>query len=271
MTIFQAIFLGFIQGLTEFLPISSSGHLIFLPKLFGWSDQGLAFDVVVHLGSLLAVVGFFRRRLVSIIKDFFSRGQGSAVNRRFGWLLILSIIPVGIVGFFGADIIEETLRSIKFIACGLIFWGIILYVADRYNRVLQKRNISLSDTKHLSLGQVIFVALAQAVALIPGTSRSGITMTAGLFAKLDRESAAEFSFLMSVPVIGLAGAIKVIELFQTGLGDLQLSFLVLGFMSAGMSGFFAIWGLMKIIRKWSFAPFAIYRVIVGILILLFLM
>jgi undecaprenyl-diphosphatase len=270
MNILQAATLGIIQGITEFLPISSSGHLIFLPQLFGWEDQGLAFDALVHVGSLLAVVVYFRVRLLNILRDVFQRGAASSINRRLGWLLIFSIIPAGLVGFFGGDIIENTLRSVSVIAYGLIGWGIVLYAADRYNRFLQKKQAKLTDTQHLSVKQVILISLAQAVALIPGTSRSGITMTAGLFAKLDKKAAAEFSFLMSVPIIALAGGLKILGLVQAGLGDLQLSVLLVGFVSAALSGFFAIWGLMKIVEKWSFAPFAFYRVIVGVLILLFL-
>ena len=266
MTIFQAIILGIIQGITEFLPISSSGHLIFLPKLFGWVDQGLAFDAVVHVGSLFAVIIYFRHKIFAVIRDFFKKGQDSKPNRRLGWLLIFTIIPAGIVGFFGSEIIENTLRSIKVIAFGLIFWGIILYAADRY--ALKHKNIkTLKQTKWKD---ALFIGMAQAIALIPGTSRSGITMTAGLFSKYNKTAAAEFSFLMSVPIIALAGLMKILGLISGGMGDLQFSVLVVGFVSAALSGFLAIWGLMKIIQKWSFAPFAIYRIVVGILILLFL-
>lgn len=262
----QAIVLGIIQGLTEFIPVSSSGHLVFVPKLFGWSDQGLAFDVVVHLGTLLAVVIYFREKLLRIGKSFVTELPENKTYRRLGWLLIFTIIPAGIIGLLGGDWIETQLRSPEVIAYGLIGWGAVLYIADKYSAKLKTH----TDTEHMSIKQVVAVACAQAIALIPGTSRSGITMTAGLFAKLDKSSAAEFSFLMSVPVIALAGALKVIELIQTGLGELTLSALVLGFIASAISGFFAISALMNIIKKWSFKPFVIYRIIVGILILVFL-
>jgi len=261
----QAIILGIIQGLTEFIPVSSSGHLIFVPVLFGWPDQGLAFDVVVHLGTLLAVVIYFREKLFRIGKSFVTELPENKTYRRLGWLLILTIIPAGIIGLLGGDWIEANLRNPEVIAYGLIGWGAVLYIADKYSAKLQTH----TDTNHMSVKQVVAVACAQAIALIPGTSRSGITMTAGLFAKLDKTSAAEFSFLMSVPVIALAGALKIIELIQTGLGELTLSALILGFVASAVSGFIAIAGLMKIIQKWSFKPFVLYRIVVGVLILMF--
>ncbi len=270
MTITQSIVLGIIQGLTEFLPVSSSGHLIFLPEFFGWVDQGLSFDVVVHLGSLFAVVFYFRKKLWQIVRSFFERGVDSKLNRRLGLLLILTIIPAGLVGFFGSEWIGNTLRSSSVVAFGLIFWGLVLLGADYLNKFWMKKKENLSDLNNLNWKQITFVACSQAIALIPGTSRSGITMTAGLFAKFDKKTAAEFSFLMSVPIIVLAGFLKIFELFQTGLDTRSLTPLVFGFLAAMISGFFAISILMKIIQKWSFKPFAIYRIIVGILILILL-
>lgn len=261
MTIVQALFLGIIQGITEFLPISSSGHLIFLPSIFGWEDQGLAFDVVVHLGSLLAVIVFFRNKLWKILKGFFA--QDDLQNRNLGLLLILSIIPAGIIGLFFGDFIETGFRSATVVGFGLIFWGVLLGLADKYSNKLQNpKNLEKANWKN-----ALFIGCAQAIALIPGTSRSGITMTAGLFAKFDRKSAAEFSFLMSVPVIGLAGALKIFELLSFGLGQLSLEILSVGFIASALSGFIAISGLMKLIQRWSFMPFVYYRVVVGILIL----
>lgn len=279
MTIFQSVILGIIQGLTEFLPISSSGHLIFIPKLFGWGDQGLGFDVMVHMGTLVAVVVYFRKKLWQIILAMSGMMNTSSSPsdklafvtpyRRLGYLLLLTIIPAGIVGFFFNDWIETNLRATWIIGVGLIFWGLILFIADRFSL----KHINTPTHQHLdTLGwkAALFIACAQAVALIPGTSRSGITMTAGLFAKLDKKSAAEFSFLMSVPIIALAGALKIIDLIKDGLGDLSLLVLVVGFTASAVSGFFAIWSLMKIIQKWNFLPFVVYRVVMGVLILVFL-
>jgi undecaprenyl-diphosphatase len=268
MSIFQAMFLGIIQGITEFLPISSSGHLILIPKFFGWSDQGIAFDVIVHLGSLLAVVVYFRKKLQSIILGVFDRGVNSALNKKLGIFIVLSIIPAGIFGLSCKDWIEENLRDINVVAYGLIFWGIVLLLADIVNKKWTKEGKQLSDINNLSFRQIMVVAFAQAIALIPGTSRSGITMTAGLFSKFDKKTAAEFSFLMSVPIIALAGGLKIIDLIQYGLGNLSISILIVGFISAAISGFFAISGLMKIVTKWGYSVFVWYRVLLGIYLIL---
>lgn len=268
MNEFQALLLGAIQGLTEFLPISSSGHLIFLPKIFEWGDQGLKFDVVVHLGTLVAVLIYFRVKLWKILKAMFNKDtriQGYKNYKTLGWLILLTIIPAGIVGLLFNNWIENNLRAAWIVGVGLIFWGLILGVADKINQKSKVKSL-----KSIGWKTALFIGCAQAIALIPGTSRSGITMTAGLFSKFNKKSAAEFSFLMSVPIIALAGVLKIVELFKSGLGDLQLSALIIGFISSALAGFIAIWGLMKIIQKWSFMPFVVYRIIVGVLVLLFL-
>jgi len=266
MTILQSVVLGFIQGLTEFLPISSSGHLIFVPKIFGWGDQGLSFDVIVHLGSLLAVVIYFRNKLWKMVKGFLLvKNIEYKTERQFAWLIILTIVPAGIIGLLFGDWIEANLRSSMVIGVGLIFWGIVLYLAENFSQKSKVKSLKSTNWRN-----ALFIGCAQAIALIPGTSRSGITMTAGLFSKMDKKSAAEFSFLMSVPIIILAGGLNLLELVQKGLGDLNLSVLMAGFVAAAVSGFIAIAGLMKIIQKWSFKPFVIYRIVVGILILIFL-
>lgn len=268
MNYIQALILGIIQGLTEFLPVSSSGHLILFPQLFGWADQGIAFDVVLHLGTLVAVVVFLRKKLWLIIKSFFNikNKEELVVNNRYlGWLLIISIIPAGLAGLFFNSWIEDTLRSPLIVAGTLIFWGIILWLSDNYSqRQIEKRNIEKLNWKN-----ALFIGCAQALALIPGTSRSGITMTAGLFSKLDRKFTAEFSFLISVPIIFLAGLVALKDLIGIGIGNINFSYLLVGFLSAMVSGFIAVWGMMKIIQKWNFKPFVIYRVLLGLIIILF--
>ncbi len=270
MTILQALVLGVIQGITEFLPISSSGHLIFVPHIFGWGDQGLTFDVIVHLGSLIAVVVYFRERLWGMVKAFFSSksqrttDNGLQFDYKFAWLILLSIIPALIVGlFFELQSIE--LRAPIMVASGLIFWGVVLGLADRYSQ----RTIS-NEQKIITWRNALFIGCAQAIALIPGTSRSGITMTAGLFSKFTKKQAAEFSFLMSVPVIAIAGVLKVLQFVKSGGDAIAIAPLAAGFFGAAISGYVAIWGLMKIIEKWSFMPFVAYRIIVGLLILFIL-
>lgn len=267
MTIVQAVVLGVVQGLTEFLPVSSSGHLIFIPKLLGWADQGLAFDAMVHIGTLLAVVFYFRKRLLALLKGFFSRSFEKKNERRIAWIIAFSIIPAGLFGLFFDDWIETYMRSATILAVNLIVWGVVLGIADWYGR---KKASAQTSFEHVSKKQAAGMAVAQALALLPGTSRSGITMTAGLFGKLTKEAAAEFSFLMSVPIIALAGALKFIELLQEGFGELSGAVLLSGMFAAAVSGFFAIALLMQVIKRWSFMPFVVYRIAVGILILLVL-
>lgn len=268
MSIFQAIVLGLVQGLTEFLPVSSSGHLIFIPKIFGWEYQGVAFDAVLHLATLLAVIFFFRSRVVSLLKALFSRSSDSdtKLRSRFAILLALSILPAGVIGFFFGDWLEESGRATIIVAANMIIWAVLLFAAEKYAR----RNAKTTDSYHVSNGQMIAMALIQAAALIPGTSRSGSTMTAGMFAGLRKKAAAEISFLMSIPVIAISGGLKFIEILTTPQTNIQFLPLVVGFVTAALSGLFAIWFLMRIIEKWSFTPFVLYRIIIGILILIFL-
>lgn len=264
MSLFQAALLGVIQGFTEFLPVSSSGHLIFLPRLFHWADQGQAFDVVVHLGTLLAVIVYFRVKLWGIITNFFRKG-GDPVQKRLGWFLIFSLFPAAVVGFIMSEVLNVEFRSTLLIGINFIVWGIVLFLADRFSQKYAAKTLETMNKK-----MALCISLAQVLALLPGTSRSGITMTAGLFGKLDKTSAAEFSFLMSIPVIAMAGALKVFELMKYGLGDLTFSLLVVGFVASSLSGLLAISTLLKIIKKWSFTPFVVYRIVVGVLILVFL-
>ncbi len=301
MTALEALVLGIIQGLTEFLPVSSSGHLVFMPHIFGWAYQGLAFDVVVHMGTLVAVIFYFRKKLWQIVKSLFSKNIGQTAGTpldssslpqtpssrslrsrglplkggeetnvsRLGWFLLLSIIPAGLFGLLLGDFVETSLRSPWVVGVSLIFWAVVLAAADGFGKGLADKKAN-KDLEKITFKNVLFIALAQAIALIPGTSRSGITMTAGLFAKLDKKSAAEFSFLMSVPVITLAGVYKLFQVINNGtMGQWDNTFLV-GFLASTISGFLAIKFLMKIIQKWSFMPFVVYRVAIGTLILFYL-
>ena len=270
MTIFQALILGLIQGLTEFLPVSSSGHLIFVPHIFGWIDQGLTFDVIVHLGTLVAVVVYFREKIFRVLRAFFVRETTDELKtiakqeRMFGWMIAFSVVPALAFGFVMSEVLNIEIRSTLVVAWGLIGWGILLGIADRYNR---RR---LDATSSLTWKKALLIGCAQALALIPGTSRSGITMTTGLFANLSKKDAAEFSFLMSVPVIAIAGALKIFELIKSGSDTVAVLPLVVGFFASVISGYLAIWGLLKIIQKWSFMPFVVYRIVIAILIFIFL-
>ena len=292
MNIWQAVILGGVQGFTEFLPISSSGHLIFIPRIFGWADQGLAFDVVAHLGTFAAVVVYFRKKIMTLIRGFYTDDADNA-NKKLAWYIILSVIPAGLVGFLLGSRIEAYTRSAAVVAWSLIGWGIVLGIANYFSRkhknppplpstqnlrsasaLWHRQNRRAGKTqKHLfnlSWREALFIACAQAVALIPGTSRSGITMTAGLFSRLDKKSAAEFSFLMAIPVIALAGMYEMIQIVRNNVVIEQSDNLTIGFLAAALSGMLAIHLLMKIITRWSFMPFVVYRVAVGLAILLFL-
>lgn len=256
MTYLQAIILGLVQGLTEFLPVSSSGHLIFVPKLLGWVDQGVGFDLFLHLGTLVAVVWFFRVRLLNLIKAAFSRQPELAGERKLAWVIALSAIPAAIVGL----LLETNDRNALVVGVNLIVWGLILGAADWYSR--KKKPVTNSNP----IKNIMAMGFAQVLALIPGTSRSGITMTAGLFSGLTRVQAAEISFLMSIPITALAGAHALMKTLEAGVGD-SLGLLLAGFGAAAISGVVAIKFLLKIVQRWSFMPFVVYRVIVGVLIL----
>lgn len=258
MSIAQAAILGAVQGLTEFLPVSSSGHLIFFPAIFGWSDQGVVFDAVVHLGTLGAVAVVFWR-------DFFS------LKRTAMFQILMSVIPVGAVGLFFGGWIGERARDPRVVAVSLIVWGVVLAVADWHSRRRVSRGARLkSAVEEASLADALSVGMAQAIALIPGTSRSGITITAGLFRGLDMTSALRFSFLLSIPTIALAGGASLLTAMRGGGPSAEIPSLLAGLAAAAASGFAAIKFLLRFLPSYGAAPFAVYRLAVGILILIIL-
>ncbi len=272
MNYIQAVSLGLVQGLTEFLPVSSSGHLVLVSRFLHWSDQGIFFDLVLHLGTLLAVIIYYRHKIKTILRSVYDNFKSKQFlnfkdfNYRLFWYLIFSVIPAGIFGLLVGKIVETKFRSPDLIAFNLIVWGLVLGLGNWWQR---KVNLNLSLKKMLFF-QVLMISLAQSLALIPGTSRSGITMSVALLMGFSREASAEFSFLMSLPVIFLAGLWKTIQVVnQSGFG-LNFSYLIIGFLSAFMSGYLAIWLLLKIIKKKSFLPFVVYRLILGLLIFLIL-
>ncbi len=256
MDIIQAISLAILQGLTEFLPISSSAHLILLPILLGWEDQGLAFDVAVHIGTLSAVVAFYRKDISQIIKAWFSSiiGKGVTDDSKLAWYIVLGTIPVGLVGISLSDTVETTLRFPIIIAAATIIFAILLWYAERE---------STETRATVTLKVAIIVGLFQAIALIPGTSRSGITITAGLLMGLKREYAARFSFLLSVPVIALAGMLKGLDLYQSS-EPLMLNYMILGAVISSAVAYFSISWFLKLLDKVGMMPFVYYRIILGI-------
>lgn len=249
----QAIVLAIVQGLSEFLPISSSGHLILVPHFLGWRDQGLAFDVAVHVGTLVAVVTYFRRPLFAMTRA----GLGSLVHRRLdadgrmAWCVLVGTVPVGLAGLLFGGLIEQHLRSPLFVAGTLSVFGLLMWAADRLGR--QSR-----DEYTLGVREALLIGCAQALALMPGTSRSGITMTAGLALGLTRSAAARFSFLLSVPGIAMAGGYEFLKMLQSGEPVDWLATL-LGVSVAAVTGYACIHLLLKVIERVGLLPFTIYR------------
>ena len=261
MDIFQAIVLAVVQGISEFLPISSSAHLILVPKLFGWADQGLAFDVAVHVGTLLAVVVFLKKEIQLIVPAWFAgwRGFNWNTHGQLGWLVVLATIPVGIIGLLLNDLIETHTRAAWVIAATTLVFGLLLGWADRNGDTNTKQLESLSWQQTLTIG------FAQALALIPGTSRSGITMTALLALGFNRVASARFSFLMAVPAVALPGLLKGSEL-ATSDAVVAWDLLAIGAGVSALMAFLCMKVFMRFIERVGMLPFVIYRVVLSILI-----
>jgi undecaprenyl-diphosphatase len=266
MDIFQTLVLAIVQGLTEFLPISSSAHLILVPVLTPWEDQGLAFDVALHVGSLAAVVIYFRRELGAMAQDWVaslprlaSRGGPLTPSARLAWAVGLGTIPVGLAGLVLRDRVEDWLRSPLVLASMLIAFGLVLWWADARHR---------GERSELEIGwkAVAAIAFAQALALVPGVSRSGITMTAGLLVGMSREGASRFSFLLSIPVIFLAGALEVRTLLRQG-AAVDWGMVGLGTVVSGVSAYLCIHYFLQFIRRVGMKPFVVYRVLLGLILL----
>jgi len=265
MDLFQALVLGVVQGLTEFMPVSSSAHLIIVPWVLGWRDPGLAFDVALHLGTLLAVLTYFWRDWLDIISGFFAslaaRSMGRTLNRRLPWLIIVGCIPGAVVGAIGDQFIESLFHSpneahrasaMLAIAALLAMLGALLWLADRLAR--HRRTLS-----QIGFGDAIVIGLAQALALLPGVSRSGSTITAGLALGLRRETAARFSFLLATPIIAGAGLKKAYDVLQAGFPAAErLPFLV-GFLAAAVVGYLCIAFLLRYLQRNSVNVFVYYR------------
>jgi len=271
MTILQSIVLGVIQGITEFLPVSSSGHLILLPTLLGWNLQSLSFDVALHFGTVMAVLIFFAKdwylMISMLIRDVvFSNTllkEKSIKNFHKESKLLLTIgvviIPVAIFGYFLESPIETIFRSPIYVSVMLILVAVLMYASDRYSEKLLKKKdkITFMDSFIISISQVL--------ALIPGTSRSGITITTGLFLGLKREDAAKFSFLLATPLILGAAILKVPDLFTSG--SEPISTLFFGVLSSFVVGILSIKFLLNYVKKNNLNAFVIYRILLGILVL----
>jgi undecaprenyl-diphosphatase len=269
MSILQAIVLGIVQGLTEFLPISSSGHLIFVPWLFGWDDFTAdksidkAFDVALHIGTLFAVFAYFWSDIKLYVRDGLRavthRSERPTPAGRLAWLLLLSALPAAAVGALFEGFIDDQLGTIPIIAASLIVFGIVLWVADHFPSKRSMDDYSVRDA--------LIVGAGQALALNPGTSRSGITITTARFLSFNRDAAARISFLMAIPVTLGAVVFKMGRLTLDGMPEGLLAPMIAGIIAAAISGWIAVWGTLKLVRTHSFAPFVIYRIVVGVLLL----
>jgi undecaprenyl-diphosphatase len=260
MTVFQAIVLGVLQGLAEFLPISSSAHLALAPWVFGWQDPGLAFDVALHVGTLVAVLWYFRRDWIALIRSAFDIVRKRAVTSPDEWrvvFLVIGTIPGAIAGLLLEDIAETSFRTPALIAVMLMIMGVVLWAADRYARADR-------PLPEMTWRNALAIGVAQAFALVPGVSRSGATMTAARLLRFDRRSAAVFSFLLSMPITAAAAVVKVPDAIAAGGFSAPL---IAGVLAAALSSWLAIAVLLRYLAQHTFGIFALYRLALGALIL----
>ncbi len=256
------IILSLVQGITEFLPISSSAHLILPSQVLGWPDQGQAFDVAVHVGTLLAVLISFRQEVIATSRGWLAHvfQRRASAESRLGWAIIIGTLPAGIIGLLMEDYIEQYTRSMLFIAATTIIFGLLLWYADAKGR-------RVADIEQLTWKSALIIGLAQALALIPGTSRSGITMTAALLLGFTRQTAARFSFLLSIPLILAAGGLKAVELAQSGEAA-HWNDIFIGAALSFVAAFLCIKLFLKALDALGMLPFVIYRLLLGITLLL---
>lgn len=265
MSHFEAFILALVQGFTEFLPISSSAHLILPSAILGWEDQGLAFDVAVHVGTLAAVIIYFRREVVSLLSAFFAsifKGDRSK-EAKLAWMILLATIPACLFGLFMKDFIELYLRSAWVIATTTIVFGLLLWYVDRNAKLVD-------DEYQAGWKKALVIGIAQALAMIPGTSRSGATITAALYLGFTREAAARFSFLMSIPIILLAGSYLGLKLVSSD-EVVNFGLLATGIITSFISAYICIYFFLKLISRMGMTPFVIYRLILGVGLFAFLL
>ena len=264
ISIFQATVLGVIQGLTEFLPISSSAHLL-LPKIiFGWKDQGLIFDVALHLGSLLAVIAYFKKDIMELSQAVFARmvDKKPSLNAKLGFAIIIATLPAASVGLFVNNYVEHYARSTEIIAIFTIIFAVLLLYADR-------RGSRVRSLRELTWREASYIGLAQVIALIPGTSRSGITMSAALMLGFKWEAAAKFSFLLSIPIILGSSILKAYDVSTLTQANADLSILVYGILISALIAYSCIHYFLLLIEKIGILPFVVYRVGLGTMLFIF--
>lgn len=256
---FQVTILAVLQGATEFLPISSSGHLILPSLLFSWNDQCLTFDVAVHVGTLFAVLIYFRddlQRLVfALTLSIFQRKHSE--DSKLAWMLLAATIPAGLCGLLFASQVEQYGRSLILIGTTSIGFGLLLFVSDRRG----SKQLTLAD---MNWKTALLIGFSQILALIPGTSRSGVTMTAALFCNLDRAAAARFSFLLAIPIITASGLLRGIQLLQADTESVEWLVLLYAIFISAVVAYLCIHYFLQLIERFGFLPFVIYRVLLGI-------
>lgn len=260
----QALILGIVQGLTEFLPISSTAHLRIVPHWLGWADPGAAFSAVIQLGTLLAVLLYFREEVATLLKEgvrsLWKRNLWLSQESRMAWSIVFATFPIVILGVAFKDFIETEARDLKLIGGSLIVFALLLFLAEK--RSAQNREIA-----SLGLKDILIIGVCQAFALIPGCSRSGSTIMGGFFLGLNRESAARFSFLLGLPAIAGSGLLELLTLIERGLGATGGFNIGMGIGAAFVSGYLSIAFLLRFIKRYGTLLFVIYRLILGTLIL----
>lgn len=264
MTLSEIILLAIIQGITEFLPISSSAHLILPSALFGWTDQGLGFDVAVHVGSLLAVMIYFREDIIRMLQAWLSHGfsQQQTDDSKLAWWVIIATVPAVIFGYTFKDFVQEYARSALVIACTTIGFGLLLWFAD-----VKAKQVKILEK--LGWKSALIIGFFQVLAIIPGTSRSGITMTAGLMMGLTRDATARFSFLLSIPTIAGAGLLATVDMVQTK-EVVDWTSMLYGVVLSFVSAYLCISLFLAWISRIGMLPFVLYRLALGFILLAYI-
>jgi undecaprenyl-diphosphatase len=267
MSIFQAIVLGIVQGLTEFLPVSSSAHLVLVPYFMNWGEPDVIFDVGLHLGTLVAVVGYFWKDIIKLftafIRSLTNRNFRANPDTRLAWLIIIATIPAGLLGFLFQSKFEALFGKPHLVGWFLLVTAILLISSEYFNKRF------IMPAQEVTFFRGLVIGFAQAIAIAPGISRSGATIAVGLFTGLNRETAARFSFLLSIPIILGAGLVKLKDLIHLQVSGYYLTILIIGFLTAEISGYFAIKYFLRYVQKNSLYVFAIYCIFIWLIVLLF--
>lgn len=262
MDAWYALFLGIVQGITELLPISSSAHLILMPTFLGVVDQGVSFDLATHIGTLLAVLVYFRRDIALLITEWgksITQRQYSSANSRLAWAILWGTFPAALAGLFLLDLIDDQLRSVMVILFTTVAYGVMLGLADIFGRKVR-------ELESLGWRDVLIVGCAQALALIPGTSRSGVTITAALILGFNRQAASRLSFLLAIPITALAAAAKIAEVAMDSSVTVDWLALLIGSLTSFLTAILAIHYFLKFLNQFGMMPYVIYRLVLAVIL-----